>query len=89
MTKVVFTANLERHVPCPSEDHPGGTVCEVLSSYFLRHPTVRAYVLDEHGAVRRHVVIFLDGLPIKDRIALKDAVRENSSVHVMQALSGG
>ncbi len=30
MVRVVFTANLQRHVECPPEEVPGGTLREVL-----------------------------------------------------------
>jgi hypothetical protein len=46
-------------------------------------------VLDEHGAVRPHMVIFVNGRQIRDRISLSDPVSADAEVHVMQALSGG
>ena len=47
-------------------------------------------MLDEQGAVRKHMVIFLDGIALKDRVHLSDPVlREDSEIFVMQALSGG
>jgi hypothetical protein len=39
--------------------------------------------------VRRHVVVFVDGSAIQDRVGLSDAVRPDSEIYVMQALSGG
>lgn len=89
MAKVVFTPNLQRLVPCPPTEAPGGTVREVLDAVFATNPRLRGYVVDEHGAVRRHMVIFLDGEPIWDRERLSDAVRPDAEVYVMQALSGG
>jgi hypothetical protein len=32
--------------------------------------TLRGYVLDEHGSVRHHVAVFVDGQSIVDRRAL-------------------
>ena len=89
MPRVSFTANLRRHVDCPDTDAPGGTVREALDAVFAQRPQLRGYVLDDQGAVRRHVTIFLDGAPIIDRTALSDAVRPDSELYVMQALSGG
>ena len=47
------------------------------------------YVLDDQGALRKHVNVFVDNRMISDRVALSDAVAEDSEVFVMQALSGG
>jgi hypothetical protein len=35
------------------------------------------------------VAIFIDGNRVSDRVRLDDGLRINSSVHVLQALSGG
>lgn len=86
---VEFTRNLERHVRCPAEAVPGATVREALEAYFARHPAVRGYVLDEQGAVRHHVVVFVDARQLADRARLDEPVAEGSAVYVMQALSGG
>jgi molybdopterin synthase sulfur carrier subunit len=87
--RVSFTANLQRHVPCPPCDVEGATVKQALENAFTLHPRVRDYVLDEHGAVRHHVVVFVDGRQVRDRRTLTDAVSEGGQIHVMQALSGG
>ena len=89
MARVTFTQNLQRHVACPPREAAGNTVGEVLNAVFLDNERARRYVLDERGEVRRHMVVFLDGRPIRDRKALSDPVSERSEVCVMQALSGG
>ena len=89
MPKVAFTANIQRHVACPDTTEPGGTVREVLDAVFARNPLARSYVLDDQGALRRHMIVFLDGHAIRDRARLSDAVNEASTIHVFQALSGG
>jgi sulfur-carrier protein len=86
---IAFTANLRRHVECPSAQVDGATVRECLDAYFAEHPTVRSYVVDEQGAIRRHVAVFVGGAQIFDPIALTDAVDDNAEIYVMQALSGG
>ena len=53
------------------------------------NPPLRGYVLDEQGALRHHMAIFVDGSMIRDRDSLSDAVTPSSEIHVMQALSGG
>ena len=89
MATVSFTPNLERHVECPTQDAAGDTVRMVLDAVFASNPRLRGYVLDDQGALRRHMMVFVDGQQIRDRDALSDPVRPASEVYVMQALSGG
>jgi molybdopterin synthase sulfur carrier subunit len=89
MPKVIFTPNMQRHVACPETLASGDTVREVLDNAFLHNPRARGYVLDDQGALRRHMMIFLDGHTIRDRAQLSDPVVETSTIYVLQALSGG
>jgi len=89
MAKVVFTPNVQRHVACPEAQASGRTVREVLDHVFAENPQARSYVLDDQAALRRHMTIFVDGRMIRDRARLADPVRENSTIYVFQALSGG
>lgn len=90
MPHVRFTENLRRHVDCEdAEVPPGATVAECLASYFSERPGVRSYVLDDRGAVRQHIVIYLDGAPIHDRAGQSDPVTPSAEIYVFQALSGG
>jgi len=89
MATLSFTPNLLRHVHVSTVELYGGTVCEVLEQYFQINPQVRSYVLDDQGAVRKHVAIFLNQEMIRDRVGLSDVVRENDDIFVAQALSGG
>ena len=89
MTTLRFTPNLLRHVDTPTVPVEGDTVRDVLERYFQIHPQVRGYVLDDQGAVRKHVAIFLNQTLIHDRVDLSDPVQENDDIFVAQALSGG
>ena len=89
MAKIFFTSNIQRHVACPEKDAPGRTVREVLDNVFAGNPQARSYVLDDQRALRKHIIISVDGRAIRDRVQLSDAVTETSSVCVFQALSGG
>jgi molybdopterin synthase sulfur carrier subunit len=84
-----FTRNLERHVACPAATVGGTTVREGFEGYFRAHPEVRGYVVDERGALRKHINVFVDGVQIADRTGLSDPITMESKVYVMQALSGG
>jgi hypothetical protein len=89
MPRINFTSNLQRHVQCVPADLPGATVREVLDAFFRDNGVARGYVLDEHGALRKHMLIFINGQQIADRVLLSDPVPTGGEVYVMQALSGG
>lgn len=89
MARLHFTPNLRRHVACPEEEAAGATVRAVLDDYFSRHPLVRGYVLDEHGGLRQHVLVFVGQERVTDRAGLGEPVGADAEVWVMQALSGG
>ena len=97
MAKIVLASALSRWLPAaagkPSEDVvldvPGTRLDEVLSGVFARFPNLRGYVLDEHGAVRHHVAIFVDGAAIADKRNPVQPVGERAEIYVLQALSGG
>jgi molybdopterin synthase sulfur carrier subunit len=89
MPTIAFTPNLRRHVDCPTEELDAATVGELLHSYFDRWPAVRGFVLDDQGAVRKHVKVMIDGRNIRDRSTLSDPLGPGSQIHVFQALSGG
>ena len=61
----------------------------MLDAVFAHNPRLRGYVLDDQGALRRHMIVFVDGQQIDDRDHLSDPVRATSEIYVMQALSGG
>ena len=89
MPRLVFTPNLQRHVACPPGEVPGRCVRDVLEAYFAANARARGYVLDDQGDLRKHMVIFVDGVQVHDRTRLSDPVPEGGEVYVMQALSGG
>lgn len=89
VVKVMFTPNIQRHVACPEAEAAGGSVREVLDAVFAANPRARSYVLDDQAALRKHMIIFVDGERIVDRTGLSDPVGEDSTIYVFQALSGG
>ena len=89
MPKVSFTRALERFLAAPTVDAEGATVNEVLAQVFARAPALRGYVLDDQGAVRRHVAIYVNDHPLADRQRLSDPVGARDEIFVLQALSGG
>lgn len=89
MPRVSFTANLQRHLACPTTQAAGPTVAAVLEGVFAGNPRLRSYVLDDQGRLRKHVAVYVNQLPVKDRLGLSDPVNGSDEVYVFQALSGG
>ena len=89
MASVYFTPNLARQTECPESDVDASTVSELFERYFERWPAVRGYILDDQGAVRKHVKVVVDGNYLRDRSHLSDSVESHSKVFVFQLLSGG
>ena len=89
MAKLVFTQQLTRFTAIPEIDTTASTLRAALEEAFALNPLLRAYILDEQAHLRQHVVIFIDGQRVRDRQGLHDAILVDSSIHVLQALSGG
>ena len=89
MPRVVFTPQLRRFTSTPEVDSSAATLRAALDDAFTHNPRLRAYVLDDQGHLRANVVVFVDGRRSSDRVGLGDALRPDSTVHVLQALSGG
>lgn len=89
VARIHFTAQLQRFVSAPCCEVVATTVRDALDAVFADHRTLRGYVLDDQGHLRKHVVIFVDGVRVRDRATLADPLGPASEVHVLQALSGG
>jgi molybdopterin synthase sulfur carrier subunit len=86
---VEFAPALTRHVACPRQEVGAKTRAAALDAAFRAAPALRGYVLDEQGAVRKHVAVFVNGQMIPSRSDLTRALQPQDSVVVIQALSGG
>jgi molybdopterin converting factor small subunit len=89
MPTVSFTSALQRFLEAPSTQVEGATVGETLAAVFAKHPKLRGYILDDQGALRRHVNVFVNGQPARDRVRLSDPVASSDEIYVFQALTGG
>ena len=68
---------------------PAGSVAEILKAVNEIAPGFTDYVLDEHGALRRHVNLSINDTIVIDRKTLSDRVPDDGTVYIFQALSGG
>ncbi|HEX6980080.1 MAG TPA: MoaD/ThiS family protein [Alphaproteobacteria bacterium] len=89
MPTVSFTQALNRLVAAPTVTVEGATLADALAAVFATRPALRGYVLDDQGALRRHVAVYVNGQPARDRVRLTDPVGPHDEIYVFQALSGG
>lgn len=89
MPYIACTQHLREVGPPQLEKFPGATVREVLLAAGALYPRLLSYLLDDQGAVRRHVAIFVCGELHKRATVLDHALRPDDEIYVLQALSGG
>lgn len=70
-------------------DAAAGPLSAALVRLWAECPAVRDRVLTEAGRVRPHINIFVDGDNIRDAAGLETAVRTDSEVFILPAVSGG
>jgi hypothetical protein len=92
MPTVELTRHLYRYFPALENrtlEVAPGSVADVLAAVDALCPGFADYVLDEHGALRRHVTLCIGDTVVVDRKTLSDQVPTDARVYVFQALSGG
>jgi len=92
MPTVTMTRHLYRFFPLLENRTitvPAGSVAEVLREVNAIAPGFTDYVLDEHGALRRHVQLSIDDVVVLDRKTLTDRVPDHGTLYIFQSLSGG
>jgi sulfur-carrier protein len=63
----------------------GGSVGELLRELERAHPAAKGWILDERGALRQHLNVFVNGEPSEPDARLET----NDRVDVVPAISGG
>ena len=90
MAQVKFTPNLQRFFPdlceCSIE---AATVADIVCAVDQRWRGLGDYIIDEQGALRKHVNIFVGDQLLHDKQTLSDRVSADTSIFIVQALSGG
>ncbi|HJV71631.1 MoaD/ThiS family protein [Ideonella sp.] len=89
MPTIQFTPQLRRFIAAPEVRSSATTLRAVLEDAFARNPLLRGYVLNDQGALRANVVVFVDGERCHERVRLDQPLQPASAVYVLQALSGG
>lgn len=92
MPTVAMTSHLYRFFPVLENraiSVPAGSIAEVMRAMNEMAPGFTDYVLDERGALRRHVNLSINDTMVIDRKTLSDRVPEDGTVYIFQALSGG
>jgi sulfur-carrier protein len=67
----------------------GATVGEAITDLETRHPGIRDRLLDDKGAVRRHVNIYVGEEDIRFLEGLKTELKGGDQVSIVPAIAGG
>ena len=90
MAHVEFTPHLARYFPdLRTVEVAAADVAALVTELERAHPGLADDLVDERGRLRKHVNVFVDGVVVRDREALRDPLTDHSRVYVAQALSGG
>jgi sulfur-carrier protein len=89
MARLIFTQQLARFTAVPQIDTGAADLRAGLESAFEANPLLRGYILDDQGHLRDNVVVFIDGRRCAERTRLDDPLAPDSTVYILQALSGG
>ncbi|AKF81469.1 molybdenum cofactor biosynthesis protein MoaD [Myxococcus fulvus 124B02] len=68
---------------------PGATVREVLANLDASYPGMGSKLLDERGAVRRYVNVFLNEDDIRALSELDTPVQDSDRLTLIPAMAGG
>jgi len=84
--KVSIPSPLRSYTEADEVEAEGSTVAELLADLERRHPGIRFRMIDEQGAIRPHLRIFVNGERVPDTGA---ELSPGDRLQILQALSGG
>lgn len=67
----------------------GGTVAEVIDALEADYPGIKARIVDEQGALRKFMNVYVDNDDVRYVDGLATPVRESQQVSVIPAVAGG
>jgi len=84
--KVAIPTPLRSYTGREQVEAEGTTIEELLADLDRRYPGIRFRMIDEQGAIRPHIRIFVN----RERcVGLDTALEPADAVQILQALSGG
>ncbi len=84
--KVLIPSPLLSYTRVRELEVEASTLQELFAELDRRYPGVRFRAIDEQGAIRRHMRVFINGTQAKD---LGAPLAARDTVQIVQALSGG
>jgi molybdopterin synthase sulfur carrier subunit len=86
MPIMILTGSIRQHAGGLGAVKVGGeTVRAAVAALEASHPALRGWVVDERGALRRHVKLFHRGAAV----ALDAPLGPDDELHIVAAISGG
>jgi sulfur-carrier protein len=70
-------------------DAAGGTLAEVIDSLDASFPGIKGRILDEQGAIRRFVNVYVGNDDVRFLDALDTSTPDGTEVSVIPAVAGG
>jgi sulfur-carrier protein len=70
-------------------DAAGGTLAEVIDSLEASYPGIKGRILDEQGAIRRFVNVYVGNDDVRFLDALDTSTPDGTEVSVIPAVAGG
>ncbi len=67
----------------------GGSLAEVIDALEVAHPGLRARVLDDDGAIRRFVNVYVNDDDVRFAEGLATATPDGASISIIPAVAGG
>ena len=68
---------------------PGATLGSALAALEITAPGIQARILDDDGALRRFVNVYVDDEDVRFLSGLDTALKDGSSIAVIPAVAGG
>lgn len=84
--KVLIPSALHSYTGGGRAEARGASLGEVLVDLERQYPGIRFRIIDEQSRVRRHIRIFVNGIPAE---TFSQEMQPDDDVVIVQALSGG
>ena len=86
MPRMILSGSVREHAGGLGAIEVGGaTAAAAIQSLEATYPALRGWIVDEQGALRRHVRLFMKG----EAITLDAPVGPGDELYVVAAISGG